>query len=233
MRRLPAFREKSDEEVAFTDAMKMEQRFIPAGQEIIHAGQEDAELFTLFSGWALRQKTLADGRRQILNILLPGDLLGLQATLLTAADHSIEALTDVEVCVFSRRKIWTLFERMPQMAYELAWLGAREQGIVDENLTSVGQRSARERMAALILSLYRRAEQLGLVENKTFPFPLSRQHLADALGLSLVHTVKTWSFLRRAGLFSAANGSLTMLNPRLTERLASFYERELRQRPLL
>jgi PRC-barrel domain len=50
-----------------------------------------------------------DGRRQILNILLPGDLMGLQASLLDASDHGIEAIADVEVCVFSRRKTWSLF----------------------------------------------------------------------------------------------------------------------------
>ena len=176
---------------------------------------------------------MPDGRRQILNFVLPGDLLGLQASLLSAAEHSIEALTDVEVCVFSRNKIWTLFESMPTLAYEMAWLGAREESLVDENLTSVGQRTARERMAALILSLYRRADHLDLVKDKTFLFPLTRQHLADALGLSLVHTIKTWSYLRKSGLFHFDGRQLTLVNPKLTERLASYFEREWQRRPLL
>jgi CRP-like cAMP-binding protein len=154
-------------------------------------GQEDAELFTLFKGWAFRHQTLPDGRRQILNFLLPGDLVGFQASLMTAAQHSVEALTTVEVCVFSRRKAWSIFAQMPEVAYELAWLGAQEESLVDENLTSVGQRSARERMAALIIGLYRRAEHLGLTEDNSFFFPLTRTHLSDALGLSLVHTIKT------------------------------------------
>lgn len=228
-----AFREKSAEELAFVQDMKIDHRAVAAGGDIIYAGQEDAELFTLFSGWAFRHKTLPDGRRQILNFVLPGDLLGLQASLLSAAEHSIEALTDVEVCVFSRRKTWTLFERMPALAYEMAWLGAREESLVDENLTSVGQRTARERMAALILGLYRRCEHLDLVHDRTFVFPLTRQHLADALGLSLVHTKKTWSYLRRSGLFEFDGRSLRLVNPRLTERMASFFEQDWQARPLL
>lgn len=222
-----------DEEIDFIQGMKMEHRLVAAGGEIIHHGQSDAELFTLFSGWAFRHKTLDDGRRQILNILLPGDLMGLQASLLDASDHGIEAITDVEVCVFSRRKTWSLFERMPQLAFELAWLGAREENLVDENLTSVGQRTARERVAALVMGLYRRADHLGLVTNKSFAFPLTRQHIADALGLSLVHTIKTWSHLRKAGLFSTSNGILTLINPRLTERWAQYFERDWKPRPLL
>ena len=233
LRQRKAFKPKTDDEVQFIQDMKMEHRRVPAGAEIVHHGQADAELFTLFSGWAFRHKTLEDGRRQILNFLLPGDLMGLQASLLDASDHGIEALTNAEVCVFSRKKTWHLFEKMPQLAYELAWLGAREENLVDENLTSVGQRTARERVAALVLSLYRRADHLGLVTDKSFVFPLTRQHLADALGLSLVHTIKTWSHLRKAGLFSVSNGTLTLLNPRLTERWASYFDREWRRRPLL
>jgi CRP-like cAMP-binding protein len=228
-----AFENKSPEEISFIDSMKVEHRKVPAGQDIIYLGQEDAELFTLFSGWAFRHKTLLDGRRQILNFLLPGDLIGLQASLLSSADHAVEALTAVEVCVFSRRKTWTMFEKMPQLSYELAWLGAREESLVDENLTSVGQRNARDRMGSLILGLYRRADNLGLVKDGTLIFPLTRQHLADALGLSLVHTIKTWSSLRRAGFFRFEGQTLIMLNPRLTVRMAEVFEREWRPRPIL
>ncbi len=233
LRLLPSFKDKPDEEIAFIEEMKKDHRLVAAGSEIIYAGQPDAELFTLFSGWAFRQKSLPDGRRQILNFILPGDIVGLQASLLTAAEHSVEALTDVELCVFARQRTWTLFERMPQLAYELSWLGAREESIVDEALTSVGQRNARERLAALIMSLYRRADHLGLVKEQAFLFPLNRQHLADALGLSLVHTIKTWSYLRKAGYFSFDGKHLKLINPRLTERLASYFDSEWRKRPLL
>ncbi|MBX9910981.1 MAG: Crp/Fnr family transcriptional regulator [Beijerinckiaceae bacterium] len=213
--------------------MKVDHRLVQAGGDIIHPGQEDAELYTLFSGWAFRYKSLPDGRRQILNFLLPGDLVGLQASLLSAAQHGIEALTDVELCVFPRKRVWDLFVRMPSLSYEIAWLGSREESLIDENLTSVGQRSASERIAAMVISLYRRADALGLVVDGSFAFPLSQQQLADALGLSLVHTSKTWSRLRRAGLFSVAGGRLTLINPRLTARMASLFEQEFRPRPLI
>ncbi|MBX9989468.1 Crp/Fnr family transcriptional regulator [Phreatobacter oligotrophus] len=233
LRRKRAFHPKSEAEVAFTAEFKTDHRRIAAGQEIIYPGQADAELFTLFSGWAFRYKVMQDGRRQILNFLLPGDLIGLQASLLAVAQHGVEALTDVEVCVFPRRKIWDAFVRMPQLAYEMAWLGSREENLIDENLLSVGQRSATERIASLVISLYRRAEALDLVTDRSFDFPLSQQQLADALGLSLVHTNKTWAKLRRAGLFTFGNGRLTLENPRLTERIAAYFERDLVERPIL
>ncbi|MBD3845481.1 Crp/Fnr family transcriptional regulator [Bosea sp. SSUT16] len=233
LRMKPAFEDKTDDEIRFIQAMKTDHRSLKAGSDIISPDQESAELYTLFSGWAFRYKSLPDGRRQILNFLLPGDIVGLQASLLAAAQHGIEALTDVELCVFPRKRIWDLFVRMPNLAYELAWLGSREESMIDDNLTSVGQRNASERIAALVITLYRRADALGLVSDGSFDFPLSQQQLADALGLSLVHTSKTWSKLRKAGLFTISGGRLTLLNPRLTARMAAVYEQSKAPRPLI
>jgi CRP-like cAMP-binding protein len=234
LRDLPAFRRRSEDQVAFINGMKRDQWVYPAGAEIIHLGQDDAELFTLFSGWAFRFKSLPDGRRQILNFLLPGDFIGLQASMFGASLSGVEALTAVQLCVFSRRQVWALFERMPDIAYEVTWLGSREQSIVDENLLSVGLRNAAERVAALIIGLYKRCRTLGLVDgDQSFEFPLSQQHIADALGLSLVHTNKTLARLRRLGLYSLRSGRLKLENPRVLARLAQHFDNDLAQRPLI
>jgi CRP-like cAMP-binding protein len=206
---------------------------LPAAAEIIRAGDESAELYTLYSGWAFRYKTLADGRRQILNFLLPGDLLGLQAAMFDAVLHGIEALTAVELCVLPRRKVWDLFGGMPGLAFDIAWLGSREESIIDENLTSVGRRSAVERVAALIVALYKRVKMLGLATGESFAFPLTQQHIADALGLSLVHTNKTLARLRRMGMFSQVNGTMTLTNPRVLQRVAQYFDEEIPLRPLI
>jgi CRP-like cAMP-binding protein len=227
------FRPVSENELAVINDIKRDHLTVAAGTEIIRAGHDSPELYTLYSGWAFRFKTLPDGRRQILNFLLPGDLLGLQATMFDAAQHCIETLTDVELCLLPRHKIWHLFGQMPELAFDVAWLGAREESRVDENLLSAGRRSAAERVAALILILYRRADALGLVEDCAFTFPLSQQHIADALGLSLVHTNKTLARLRRMGMFTQANGSLTLTNPRILERVAQHFDQELTPRPLI
>ena len=156
------FKPITPEELNVINQIKRDHLSVPAGGEIVRAGDEAPELYTLYSGWAFRFKTLPDGRRQILNFLLPGDLLGLQAAMFDAALHGIEALTEVELCVLPRRDIWKLFGDMPALAFDVTWLGSREEGIVDENLTSAGRRTAAERVAALIVALYKRAKALGL-----------------------------------------------------------------------
>ena len=90
-----------------------------------------------------------------------GRLVGLQAAMFDAAQHGIEALTEVQLCLLPRRKVWALFGIMPGLAFDVAWLGSREESYVDENLTSVGRRSAAERIAALIVMLYKRARRSG------------------------------------------------------------------------
>jgi CRP-like cAMP-binding protein len=227
------FKPVSREELSSINQIKREHLLVSAGSEIIRAGDNAPELYTLYSGWAFRFKTLPDGRRQILNFLLPGDLLGLQAAMFDAALHGIEALTEVQLCVLPRRKMWELFGEMPALAFDVTWLGSREESIVDQNLTSAGRRTASERVAALIVALYKRARALGLVVEQTFAFPLTQAHIADALGLSLVHTNKTLARLRRSGMFTRANGMLTLANPRVLERVGQFFDEEIPLRPLI
>jgi CRP-like cAMP-binding protein len=227
------FKPVSPEELDSINQIKREHLLVPAGAEIIRAGDAAPELYTLYSGWAFRFKTLPDGRRQILNFLLPGDLLGLQAAMFDAALHGIDALTEVQLCALPRRQVLSLFGQMPALAFDVAWLGSREESIVNENLTSAGRRSASERVAALIVALYKRAGALGLVAEQTFAFPLTQQHIADALGLSLVHTNKTLARLRRMGMFTRVNGMLTLTNPRVLERVGQYFDEEIVLRPLI
>jgi CRP-like cAMP-binding protein len=227
------FKPITPNELGAINDIKRDHVALKAGTEIIRAGDECPEIYTLYSGWAFRFKTLPDGRRQILNFLLPGDLVGLQAAMFDVAQYGVEALTDAELCLLPRRKVWALFDEMPGLAFDVAWLGSREEGYVDDNLTSTGRRTAAERIAALIISLYKRAKALGLVENDSFEFPLTQQHIADALGMSLVHTNKTLARLRRMGMYSRANGKMTLTNPRVLQRIAQHFDEEIPLRPLI
>jgi CRP-like cAMP-binding protein len=104
--------------------------------------------------------------------------------------HSVEALTDMTLCVFPREKLWSLYTGYPTLAFDITWLAAREEQILDDHLVSVGRRTSLERVAHLLLHLFERAEQAGLVKDNAAAFPFTQQHLADTLGLSLVKTLK-------------------------------------------
>jgi CRP-like cAMP-binding protein len=224
LRASPLFIAHSDDEVALIERLKLEQIVVRADGSVIDEGQGDAPLYTLLSGWAFRYKTLSDGRRQILNFLLPGDFIGVQQNMADAAAHGVQALTDVELCVFRRDAIWQLHREAPTLGFGVTWLTAHEESLVDDTLLSVGRRSAEERIATLLILLYKRAAAVfPPAAERGVPFPLTQQHIADGLGLSLVHTNKTLRKLERRGLHRIEDARLVLLDARALTRLADLY----------
>jgi CRP-like cAMP-binding protein len=203
------------------------------GATLLQEGQTSEHLFTLLEGWAFRSKTLSDGRREITNFVLPGDFVGLQGSIQGALEHSVETLTAAAFCTFPRARVWELFGKSPSLAFDLTWLAAREERILDENLLSLGRRSAEERAAYYLLHLYVRADDIGLVTEGRVRFPFTQQHLADALGLSLVHTNKTLKRLERRGLIQWDHGWFSSPDLGTLAELATFDLMTPRKRPLL
>ena len=234
LRQMQCFLPVTAEELAFIQSCRGSVQAVRAGRPIVTEYRAPDRLFTLYAGWAFRYKSLADGRRQILNFLLPGDVIGLQGEFTDDATHGVEALTDTQLCVFGQDQLWRLFQQQPRLGYSVTWLCASEEQLVDENLVTVGRRSAAERIAMLLIHLWRRAERVGLVDaSGAIEFPLTQQHIADALGLSLVHTNKTLRRLERLGLHQIADARLRLLEPRALERIADYYSRPLRPLPLI
>ena len=157
-----ALREFSAEELGFVQELKSDELRIQPGASFLREGTRSEQLYTVLHGWAFRYKMLDDGRRQILNYALPGDMVGLQGALMSEMEHSVEALTPLTLCVFPRAKLLDLYKRFPALAFDVTWLAAREEQLIDENLLSLGRRTALERTAYLFLHLFVRAEELGL-----------------------------------------------------------------------
>lgn len=238
LRATGAFTPVSPDELGFIHRFRTGARQVGAGTTIIRERSPTNQIFTLYDGWAFRYKSLSDGRRQILNFLLPGDLIGLQQELADQPIHGVEAVTDVSLCVFPRDGLLDLFQKYPRLGYDITWLSACEESYVDDSLVTVGRRTAMERVAMLLMHLYRRVERLGL-ESKdadggvSIDFPINQQHIADTLGLSLVHTNKTMRRLYHLGLHEITDGRLRLLNTRALERIADYYARLPRKVPLL
>jgi len=224
LRPLPLFLEHSTDEVELVQSLKRRELQLGADETLIHEGQTDAPLYTLREGWAFRYKTLSDGRRQILSFLLAGDFIGVQQKMGDAAAHGVDTLTPALFCVFQRDSLWELHRRSPTMGFNITWLTAHEESLVDDTLLSVGRRSAEERIAMLLILLFKRAAALQRNDGANgVPFPLTQQHVADGLGLSLVHTNKTLRRLERRGLHRIADGRLYMRDVKALARLADLF----------
>lgn len=238
LRKLDVFTPVSAEQLQYIEAFRTGVSQVNAGGTIIYEGSPNGKLFTLYAGWAFRYKTLSDGRRQILNFLLPGDFIGLQQEFADGSMHGIEAVTDVSLCVFPRDGLLELFRKYPNLGYDITWLSAREESMVDDALLSAGRRNAAERVAVLLMHLYKRMERLGFARTddtggSSVEFPINQQHIADTLGLSLVHTNKTLRRLQQLGLHQIHDGRLRLLNTKALQRIADYYERPPKRVPLL
>ncbi|MGE3643768.1 MAG: Crp/Fnr family transcriptional regulator, partial [Beijerinckiaceae bacterium] len=229
----PVFRKFTNEELEFVAQLKSGELVAEKGSTILTEGANSAHVYTILAGWGFRYKTLEDGRRQILNFVLPGEFIGLQAAVMNKMDHSVEALSDMLLCVFQRERIWELFKYSPSLSFDVTWLAAREERLVDEHLLNVGRRSAAERMAFLFLHLYDRAEAVGLTTKRGMQIPFTQQHIADALGLSLVHTNKTLRKLQRANLLAWDNKLVTIRQREALEVLAKSGGPTNQVRPLI
>lgn len=171
---------------------------LDAGAEILLEGVASPHVYTLVQGVAFRHKSLADGRRQILSYAFPGDLIGVQGSLLGKMRHSVAALADVRLWVFDRSCLPGLFKTAPEAAFALTWRAAKDECVLDETLLSVGRRTALESAAYLLALLHQRARVTGLAPKGRLAFPLTQQHVADTLGLSIVHTNRTLKSLAAA-----------------------------------
>ena len=137
LKALPVFRAFQPNELEFVEWFKTGEFVTDAGATILMEGHSSPHLYTVLQGWAFRYKTLPDGRRQILNFAMPGDFLGLQTSMFDEMQHSVETLTKTVLCVFPREKIWALYEKFPNLAFDLTWLASRSERILDEQLLTV------------------------------------------------------------------------------------------------
>ncbi len=188
---MECLREFTAKELEFVSSFKSGELNVEAGTNILLQSTNSAHLYTILSGWAFRYKTLPDGRRQILNYALPADFIGLQGSVNDEMQHSVEALTDVMLCVFPREKLWSLYTDYPDAGVRRHL--ARGARGADARRGPAERRPAHRDGAARLSAAGDVSARRGggLTKGDTIQFPFTQQHVADTLGMSLVHTNKT------------------------------------------
>jgi len=218
VRHMPLFRPLSPAELDLVGRMKIGQRIADPENEIVGDGADGAFLFTIFEGWAYRYLDYAPDKRQILDIILPGDLIGLDRVLLGTASRRVRALTALNLCALDAAMLLRILKEQPTLTNALMAKLAQDQRRADERLALLGQGNGPQRIGYLMLDIHDRLQRRGLV-NGGCPFPLERRHLAAALGISGTHVARSLADLRASGLATVANGMLLIHNH---ERLAEF-----------
>jgi CRP-like cAMP-binding protein len=174
-------------------------------RDLVIDGYEFRKLCFVAEGFGARYKLLRNGKRQILNVILPGDLIGMPVSFLDRASYSVVAVTEMKMHVCSTDSYVQLCYRRPQFGLALSWLAAHEAAFYAEHIIDTGRRTPPERLAHFLLELHSRLAMVGRADTTSFDLPFSQEVLGDVLGLSVPHLNRTLSQLRFEGLVSIAN----------------------------
>lgn len=227
-------RPHSPEEIPHIQRFKSGEIRLERGELLIEQGVTRGGLFTLLDGIVMRYRMLEDGRRQIVNFMFPGDLIGLQGTFGEPASHSVEALLMARLCVFDSAQYYDLIVAQPSLGYDITWLAAKEERALEEHLVALGRRSAKERVAYLAVWLLERARATCMADGQNrLAVTITQAQIADMLGLSLVHTNRTIKALERAGLVRWRQGSIHIADLDATAKFAHFDRTNAQPRPFL
>ncbi|NJL06932.1 MAG: Crp/Fnr family transcriptional regulator [Methylacidiphilales bacterium] len=190
------------------------------------------QLFTLYSGWAVKTTTLPSGEAFLVKVLLPGDLIGLESVLSGPSRHSVHAATDVTYCTFDHRQISAMLS-MPSLARRLVVLLLAEQRRTYERLAVVGACNARRNFAHFVLDLFQRLRERQMARDNGFRVPLSSMQLADALGLTTVHLNRVLRGFRDDRILTLENHTLTIHDLAALREIAAVSPSPAKGSPLL
>jgi CRP-like cAMP-binding protein len=196
---------------------------------LVREGQEATECALLLRGFAFRQKLLRDGSRQIISFHIPGEFVDLQNALLGIADHNVQSVNRTEAAMIPRHAIIELATARPAIRVAM-WIDTLiDSSIFREWVVNVGRRDSRTRIAHLLCELATRLRANGDGDGDAFDLPLTQEQLADATGLTSVHTNRTLQRLRRDGLIHLNSGSLKILDWHKLREAGDFDELYLHQ----
>ncbi len=192
------------------------------GEIIIKEGEKVSDILLVLSGLATRSKSLADGNRQFMAFLIPGDLCDVEVFVLDAMDHDILAVSETTCVLLPSKVLEDLLSEHTTITKALWWSTMTDSAVLRQWIVGHGARDARERLAHLFCELLIRFRIVGETTDDTFPFPLTQDELADATGQTAVHVNRVLQQLRAEGLLDWRDKTITILDPAGLQMVAQF-----------
>lgn len=190
----------------------VDEKVVKLRSEVLRQGAKPQFLHLLLDGHAYRYKILADGRRQIIAIMVPGDLCDLEAVMRGRAGYGIGLFTTCTVGKIPVDKVVAPVELDPEMVRALWGQSLRDDAIAREWMVSLGKRTAVERLAHLFCEMSMRLRLIGQYKDDRVNFHITQNDLADIVGLSKVHVNRTLQELRRTDLIELWGGKLKVID---------------------
>jgi CRP-like cAMP-binding protein len=188
---------------------------------VVEHSEPTDHVYVLCEGWASRFLRISDGRKQILDFMLTGEIFSSVSLFAGKLPYSVEAAGPVR---YSRFKREAVLGRLPSNLALSSALGTAcldEQTRIGESMFALGQRSAEERIAQMLVGLAGRIMQRHVVRDHRYPFPLRQRHIAEMTGLTPVHVSRVLGTFRDRGLCRLSEGMLEILDPAAMAKLGA------------
>ncbi len=191
-----------------------------AGESLVAAARSRDVIYRLQDGWACQFRDVSDGRRAIIDIYLPGDVIGLDAVLRTRPLEEVMALTSITVQAIDVEGALTDLMAQRATALYIAWLLCQRQRRADRLLAAISSLDARGRLAMMVLDFYKRLHTKRLITSMIYNLPLTQDQIGRYLGLTIVHVNRVLRSLRDELIVNLEKHCVTILNLEQLTRLA-------------
>ena len=209
-------------DLAGLDAIVDGEFTIRRRHDLIIDGYEYRKLSFVKDGFAVRYKLLRNGKRQILNVVLPGDIIGMPGSFYERATYSVMAISDLRMHVCSLDAYVQLSYRRPQFGLALAWMAVQEAATYAEHVIDVGRRTPIERLSHFLLELHARLLAVDRAEATRFTLPFSQEVMADVLGLSVPHLNRTMQRLRGEKMIASRERTVEFIDASAMQAIAHY-----------
>lgn len=189
-----------------------------SGETVFSEEDITTSFYNVLEGVMRLYKLLPDGRRQIVGFALPGDFLGMNLS--GRHNFSADAIGAVNVCQFPKGPFGRFIESRPQLLRRINELAIRELSQARAHMVLLGRRSADEKVATFLLGWRERLVALKDPSDMV-ALPMSRQDIADYLGLTIETVSRTFTKLERLGVIEIIHGGITLLDPARIEAMAA------------
>jgi len=197
-------------------------------QDIVVEGRPSQAIYLVLDGLLMRYRILRSGQRQVVNVIVPGDVAGAPSCFFDDALYSIRTLTDSVVASLPLDMLFSLLDTQPRFAAKLFWLLSCDAAISAEHVVLVGRRPARERIVHFFLELLVRLQAMGLADECSFHMPFSQDVICDALGLSLAYVNRELGALAGEGLVFIKNHQVVIADVEALAGSVDFEHRYLK-----
>lgn len=215
----------SDDEVTLLSQLEENEQEEARGAMIRHGGEPVDHLFVVKAGWLYGYTILADGRRQVLQLHFPGDIIGLPDLAFEHATTGLQSCTDAVLCPFPKAGLDNILQQSTTLTALLMSIGMVDHVVLLDRIRLLGRMDAKARIGHLLLEIMCRLRTTNRNMGCEFRLPLTQDEIGDAVGLTNVYVSRTLGELERDGFIHRSDGRVKILREDELRELTDFEDR--------